>query len=209
MVHRRDLNGQTLVFGNQGALWGNAMTWWDHGTGSVWSQPLGEAILGPRKGDRLELFPSSMTTWGAWRDAHPDTLALDAPGGFDRTSLRNVAIVVDLGSETAAYPISVLERESVINDTVAGVEIAVVLDPADASRWAVFAREIDGTVVELVVRDGTLLDPTSGTVFDPVRGIGAGGALDGEILGHLAAFTSFPEDVPTFWPSAQFWDGSA
>ena len=30
-----------------------------------------------------------------------------------------------------------------------------------------------------------------------------------EILGHLAAFTSFPEDVPTFWPSARFWDGSA
>ena len=43
MVHRRDLNGEVLVFGNQGALWGNAMTWWDHETGTVWSQPLGEA----------------------------------------------------------------------------------------------------------------------------------------------------------------------
>jgi len=208
MVHRRDLDGETLVFGNQGALWGNAMTWWDQSTGSVWSQPLGESILGPRKGDRLELFPSSMTNWGAWKETHPETLALDAPGGFDRISVRSVAIVVDLGSETAAYPIPVLEREVVINDTVAGVDIAVVLDPTEPSRWAVFSRDMDGTIVELTFRGGVLLDPVSGTSFDPVRGIGTGGTLDGEILGHLPAFTSFPKDVPTFWPGARFWSES-
>ncbi len=208
MVHRRELNGETLVFGNQGALWGNAMTWWDHSTGSVWSQPLGEAILGPHKGDRLELFLSAMTTWGAWRQTHPETLTLDAPGGFDRISMRSVAIVVDLGTETAAYPIPLLEREHVINDTVAGVEIAVVMDPADPSRWAVFSRDIDGIVVDLISRGDVLFDPASGTAFDPVRGIGTGGTLDGEILGHLPAFTSFPRDVPTFWPEARFWTGS-
>lgn len=208
MVHRRDLNGETLVFGNHGALWGNAMTWWDHGTGSVWSQPLGEAILGPRKGDRLELFPSSMTSWGAWRDAHPETLTLDAPGGFDRVSIRSIAIIVDLGAETAVYPIPVLERELVINDTVAGVDIAVVIDPSDPTLWSVFSRDVDGTIVDLAYRDGAFVDSESGTAFDPVRGIGRGGALDGEILGHLPAFTAFPRDVPTFWPDARFWDDS-
>jgi hypothetical protein len=30
MVHRREVEGETLNFGIQGALWGNAMTWWDH-----------------------------------------------------------------------------------------------------------------------------------------------------------------------------------
>ncbi len=208
MVHRRELNGETLIFGNQGALWGNAMTWWDHGTGSVWSQPLGEAILGPRKGDRLELFPSSMTSWGAWREEHPESLALDAPGGFDRTSLSRLAIVVDLGSETAAYPIPVLERTLVANDTVAGVEIAVVLDPSEPTRWAVFSRDVDGTLIELIHRDGAFLDEESGTSFHPVRGIGTGGTLDGEILGHLPAFTSFPKDVTSFWPGARFWSDS-
>lgn len=49
MVHRRELDGAEIVFGNQGALYKDAMTWWDHDTGSVWSQPTGEAILGPRK----------------------------------------------------------------------------------------------------------------------------------------------------------------
>lgn len=86
MVHRRAVDGEVLVFGNQGHLWRNAMTWYDHDTGSVWSQPLGEAIMGPLTGERLELLPSTLTTWASWRSDHPDSLALDAPGaasGFD------------------------------------------------------------------------------------------------------------------------------
>ena len=67
-----------MVFGVHGALWGNAMTWWDHDTGSIWSQPLGEAIAGPRKGETVELLPMTYTTWDSWRNAHPQTLALDA-----------------------------------------------------------------------------------------------------------------------------------
>ena len=78
MVHRREIDGKEIVFGNQGALWGNAMTWWDHETGTVWSQPIGEAIVGPRKGDQVELLPSELTVWSSWREAHPGTLALDA-----------------------------------------------------------------------------------------------------------------------------------
>jgi hypothetical protein len=34
MVHRRIVDGEEVVFGNQGALYMNAMTWWDHTTGS-------------------------------------------------------------------------------------------------------------------------------------------------------------------------------
>lgn len=64
-VHRRELDGEPVLFGNQGALWSNAMTWWDHQTGSIWSQPLGEAIAGPYKGRRLDLLPSTLTTWSA------------------------------------------------------------------------------------------------------------------------------------------------
>ena len=205
MVHRREIDGEELVFGNQGALWGNAMTWWDHGTGSIWSQPIAEAILGPRKGDRLELFPSTLTRWGPWREAHPETLALDARGGFDAFRLEQMALVVDFGTEVAAYPVVPLRGVGVVNDVVAGVEIAVVIDPANDERWTVFSRRLDDVVVELAVVDGELVDVVSGTRFDANRGMGTGGSLDGEILDQLPAFTSFPEDVWTFWPEARFW----
>jgi hypothetical protein len=207
MVHRRQIDGEEIIFGNQGALWGNAMTWWDHETGSVWSQPIGEAILGPRQGDRIELLPSILTRWGPWREDHPETLALDAPAGFDRFSLDQMALVVDFGTEVAAYPVQLLRKAGVVNDVVADLEIAILIDPTNDQRWAVFSRRLDDTVVELAIVDGQLLDAASGTRFHPTRGIGTGGDLDGQILDLLPAFTSFPEDVFTFWPDARMWAG--
>ena len=76
MVHRREIKWEELIFGNQGALFRNAMTWWDHDTGSVWSQTLGEAILGPLAGKQLEPVPSTLTLWVAWRRVWPGTLVL-------------------------------------------------------------------------------------------------------------------------------------
>ena len=206
MVHRREVDGTEVVFGVQGALWGNAMTWWDHDTGSIWSQPLGEAIMGERKEATLELLPSTLTTWSAWRDAHPGTLALNAPnwnvGGI---TLDRTVIVVELNGEAAAYPIPDLQEAGLANDTVGGVAIAVVLDPAEPDRWAVLNRTLDDRVVTLDVRDGLLVDVETGTVWDPVRGVGREGPLQGEVLGIFPGVPSFPGDVASFWPDARFW----
>ena len=201
MVHRRELNGEAIVLGNQGALWGQAMTWWDHETGSIWSQPLGEAILGPLAGSTLELLPSTLTTWEAWQAAHPDTLALDAPGWSTAFDLADMAIVVDLGTESAAYDVPALRAVGVVNDVVAGVEIAVAIDPDDPERWAVFSRRLDSLVVELDATDNGLLDKVSGAMFDPFTGVGN----EGESLDRLAAFTSFPRDYFTFFPDGRLW----
>lgn len=205
MVHRRELAGETLVFGNHGALFGNAMTWWDHDTGSIWSQPLGEAIAGPRKGDKLETYPVTFTSWEAWREAHPEGLALDAPAGNSGFSLQQMYIVVDFGAEAAAYPVPLLQEAGVINDVVAGVEIAVVSEPGDPDRWAVFSRRLDNEVVTLEMRNFALVDVRTGTTWNPVRGIGTAGSLAGDMLNLLPAFTSFPGDFDTFWPDGRVW----
>ena len=205
MVHRRELNGRKLVLGNQGDLFGNAMTWWDHDTGSVWSQPLGEAILGPRTGARLELLPSTLTTWAAWRGSHPETLALDVAGwrtGFD---LAQMSIVVDRGTEAASYLVRPLRAVGVVNDVVGGQEIAVVIDPADEERWAVFSRRTDGGLVVLERRGNEILDVTTGTVFDPFTGRGLSGSLADETLDRIPAFTAFRPDYLTFFPNGKTW----
>lgn len=206
MVHRRQVDGETLIFGVHGALWGNAMTFWDHSTGSIWSQPRGEAIAGPRKGQTLELLPSVFSTWGAWLEEHPDSLALDAPAppsGFD---LGDFYIVVDFTEEARAYPVEQLREVGVVNDVVAGVEVAVVVDPRNPDRWSVLTRRIGGdTVVELEVAGDVLRDERTGTEFDPIRGLSLGGDLDGEILDPLPALTSFPDDFDTHWPDGTVW----
>ena len=72
-MHDRRLNGETLTFGNHGRLYKNAMTWWDHGTGSIWAQPWGTAILGPLKDTALTLIPASVVPWSTWLAEHPDS----------------------------------------------------------------------------------------------------------------------------------------
>jgi len=205
MVHRRQIDGEELVFGVHGALFGNAMTWWDHATGSVWSQPLGEAIMGPRTGDTVELLTSEFTTWDAWRAEHPDTLALDAPGGPSSFDLSDFLIVVDFADEARGYAVRDLREVGVVNDVVAGVEIAVVIDPTEPDRWKVFSRRVGDTLVELSVDGDVLRDDTTGTTFDPFRGFGQDGGLDGGILDQLPGFTSFPGDFGTFWPDGTVW----
>jgi hypothetical protein len=198
MVHRRELDGREIVLGNQGALWKGAMTWWDHETGSIWSQPLGKAIAGPLEGATLELMPSTLTTWEAWRGAHPATQALDTPGWATGFDLADMAIVIDLGTESAAYPIATLRKVGIVNDVVGGVELAVVIDPDDPARWAVFSRQLDSGVVDLELTGAALLDTVSGTRFDPFTGRALSrnaGSLD-----RLPAFTIFLDDYARFFP---------
>lgn len=202
MVHRREVEGEAVLFGNQGALYGNAMTWWDHRTGSIWSQPLGEAIAGPLEGARLELLPSSLTSWRAWWEAHPETLALDVPAVASRFVLEQMAVVVDFGTEAAAYPIPSVREAGVVNDRVAGVPLAVW---SDQQRWAVFSRLVDDTILELRLEGERLLDQ-EGTAWNPVSGAAVSGPRRGERLDPLPAFTSFPRDFPTFWPEGRIWE---
>ena len=175
MVHRRELDGQELVFGNQGDLYRNAMTWFDHDTGRVWSQPLGEAILGPLKGERLELLPSTLTSWSAWTEIHPYTLALDVPGPRSGFTLDTMQIVVEFGTEVVAYRVETLKQIGPINGVVAGLEIAV------------------------------LTDIESGTVFDPVSGRSLEGPLLGQNLDLLPGITAFPREFPRLWPHGLIW----
>jgi len=205
MVHRRQVEDETLIFGVHGALWGNAMTWWDHSTGSIWSQPLGEAIAGPRKGQTVDLVSSLFTTWGAWVDLHPDTVALDVAAGPSSFDLTDFLIVVDFDAEARGYSVSDLRSLGVANDTVAGLDIAVVSDPSDPQRWSVFSREVGGETLVLEVDSLELRDRATGSVFDPNRGIAISGPLQGTILDKLPGFTSFPGDFDTFWPDAEVW----
>jgi hypothetical protein len=205
MVHRRELDGQVLVFGNQGALWQNAMTWFDHDTGTVWSQPLGEAIVGPRKGAKLEIMASTLSSWGTWKETHPDTLALDASGGPIGFRLATMTIVVDFGAEVGIFGVEDLVEVGPANETIAGVPIAVVIDPRVEDRWNVFSRLVGDQVLTLALDGEDLVDLETGTRWDPGNGRALAGPLEGEFLNILPGFTAFRSNALDFWPEAKVW----
>ena len=205
MVHRREIDGRPVVFGNQGDLYMNAMTWFDHDTGSIWSQPFGEAIAGPLKGQKLELLPSTMTRWAAWREAHPGTLALDAPDPTSGFDLQRLVIVVEFGDDRVGFRVADLNGVGVANDEVLGIPVAVVLDPTNPEVWSVFSRQIGDQVVELAIVDARLIDTITGTEFHPVRGLGVDGPLADSSLALLPGFTAFPFDYQRLFPDGRLW----
>ncbi len=205
MVHRRQLDGEEILLGNQGDLYLRAMTWWDHETGSVWTQPRGEAILGPLKGARLELLPSTLTTWGTWRRDHPDTLALDAKGLPTSFRVEDTAIVVEIGPRPVAYPVvAVQQAGGVVNDVLGDLPVAVVVDPDDAGAWRVFSREVSDHTVELMWADGALRDAATGSTFHPTLGTVRNGPLEEPLL-PLPAFTSFAREYLDHFPEGRLW----
>ncbi len=129
---RRQQDGTDLVFGNQGALYKGGMTWYDLTTGSVWSQPLGSAIAGPRAGAELRLLPSQLTTWGKWRAAYPDTLALvDAAAAQPYRGRRPGAghiVGVTVGGAARAWPYPSVAEGGAIRERVGGVPVIVWQD---------------------------------------------------------------------------------
>jgi hypothetical protein len=75
----REVRGKSTVFGVSGLLWRSDLVMYDRRTESLWSQLIATAIRGPETGTELGFLPSSLTTWGEWRDAHPDTGILLPP----------------------------------------------------------------------------------------------------------------------------------
>lgn len=179
------------------------MTWWDHSTGTVWSQPLGEAIIGPLKGETLELMASQVTSWATWIEDHPETVALDVSAGPSRFRLIDMSIVVEFGEQVGVYAVADLMGEGPANDTIAGVPVSVVVDQED--RWNVVHRRVGETVLTLDIVDGALVDAETSTRWDPSNGRGLSGPLEGEVLGILPGFTSFESDARVFWPDAKYW----
>ena len=205
MVHRREINGQEIVLGNHGALWGNAMTWFDHETGSVWSQPLGEAILGPLTGETLELLPSTLTRWSDWKDAHPDTFALNAATSVssERFSLEQMAVVVELNEQSVAYPVPDVRDVGLVNSELSGVPFTVTVEPS-GDNWAVYSRTLDDRVIDLALEGDVLVEVGGEGRWNAGTGLGIDGTT--EALNHLPGFTSFPDDYTTFFPNGSFWD---
>lgn len=77
--------GEPYTFGTSGDLVNSNLLMYDRQTDSRWPQILGQAILGPSRGRRLEEIPLDWTTWSRWRRAHPDTLVLSTKTGHLRT----------------------------------------------------------------------------------------------------------------------------
>ena len=116
--------------------------------GTLWSALSGRAFEGPKKGQRLERVPSTLTEWSYWLMLHPESTAYDL---FDGKKYRVVELPtemnaearetmgqvdarlqplanvlgVEVGNKTKAYPLDGLAERACFMDEVGGEAVAV------------------------------------------------------------------------------------
>lgn len=78
------VNGERVEFGTSGKLWNSNLVMYDRKTDSLWSQILGEAIVGEMTGTQLKVLPSDMVRFGDFKKLNPDGAVLSRNTGATR-----------------------------------------------------------------------------------------------------------------------------
>ena len=214
MVYAREIDGRVLTFGISGFLIMNNVVLYDRETDTLWSQFLAEAVKGPLLGTKLELIPSQLTSWGVWKEEHPDTLALDIgspavdpyidyyfQGGSgilgkkhndERLGHKDLVVGVVGESIQKAYSYQMLSQDPVVNDTLDGRPLVLTFNRKSAST-AVYDRTVDGKALTFARADdlGQIVDLETESVWSQSTGKAISGPLEGTQLETVHSFTAF------------------
>ncbi len=147
--------GVDVTFGVSGLLYFSNMLMFDDTTFTLWSQLIGEGVVGDMAGDHLIRYPAQIVGFAEARAAEPDALVLSRETGFRRSYGQNPyvgydevgspaflfsgpsdgrlapksrVITVD-GPEPVAYPFSHLREQEVVHDTIAGDPVVAFWAP--------------------------------------------------------------------------------
>lgn len=145
-----------FTFGSSGFLYRSNKLMYDRQTDTLWHQLWGTPAFGPLVGSgiNLERLPVTLTTWANWYAQHPETKVMAFETGFKRDYSLGAAYADYFASpdtmfpvwrrsqllpakswvftqlideQPKAYPLPVLQEVLVVNDTLAGQNLAVIL----------------------------------------------------------------------------------
>lgn len=89
IIFERKLNGRLVEFGTSGKLWQSNLVMYNRTSDpkqeSLWSQVLGEAIVGEFTGTKLNIVSSDVVKYRDWKKLHPGTKVLSKDTSFVRS----------------------------------------------------------------------------------------------------------------------------
>ena len=130
--------------------WRNGVMVMKHKDGTLYSCLTGLAFDGPKKGTRLKPVPTVVSDWGFWLEKYPNAVAyhmfdkyqpVDLPTKEEPDSVTSrdkpdprlkadeMVLGVWTGKAARAFPLSSLERSSLIAETVDGEPLVVLWEP--------------------------------------------------------------------------------
>ncbi len=141
-VFDRTINNTILEFGTSGKLYNSNLVMYDRSSKSLWSQALGEGIVGKYAGIKLEKLPFDVAYWKDWKKIYPQSKILSKdtgsarPYGADpygdyyttpdilfpvsnrdnRLGLKEIIVGLENRDWSKAYKLQDIEKLKVIND---------------------------------------------------------------------------------------------
>jgi len=197
----------------------------DATTKSWWQQATGMAVAGPLKGTSLEVIPSVQMTLSAWLRQNPGSLIMqpdttfkkdyDDLAEFDKGTIKSSlekrdsaswefkswVVGVEHGKNSKAYDWNELVQKKIIQDSIPGLKLMIVLEKDTASFHAL-NRSINGQSLSFAI-DSTgngLKDNITGSSWS-MDGICMDGPLKGQRLSPVQASQEFWHSWRTFHPN--------
>lgn len=232
-MYSRDINGEIHTFGVSGKLIMNVLVMYDHQTRTLWSQFLSRGVEGELEGVELDVIPVTQTTWGAWKELHPDTRFHDLfmadpydqyyadnnrPGVIgernsdNRLSTKSLVVGVNIAGTPKAYPLDALESRPVLNDSVAGLDALIYFDVPSGTAL-VYDRAVDGRALTFSAEPGAsgvltaLVDEETGTRWMAFTGLAVEGELKGRRLERIPSHLSFWFAWTDWNPDTELFEG--
>ena len=151
---------------------------------------LGIATSGPLQGAQFEQLSVATSTWGAWREAHPDTTILAEDGGIGREYAADPLRGRD--DDGPIFPIGAVDERLLAQQPVLGVTtdagkvVAIHVDIARATLQNGESITIDELTIELA--------------GDGIRAVRSDGT---DVAAHQAFWFAWSQFQPTtlVWPS--------
>ena len=190
----------------------------DEETGTWWQQVSGKAIHGPLQGHQLKQVFHDEVSFAIWKRESPQGRVLKpvesvaAANEYEtadwetrvgrmravpetdidkRLAPRTLVLGIAAGGKAVAYPLSALQRQSPIMDTVGSVPIMIVLG-SDKRSARGFERTVDGRRLEFFQQPNlNLIDAETGSTWNF-----EGKAIAGPLAGHQLKKIFILED---FW----------
>lgn len=176
IVFERTLDGEPVEFGVSGMLWQSNLLMYNRASTiderNLWSQVLGEAVVGSRAGEALVVVPSDIMRFGDWAAVYPEGLVLTTGSPKDPYGGEYYRVASSFGPDFDAAMSSLEPDAYVYGVIVSGQPLAIprATLPEGVTRYEIADTAIKITrtatgVVEVTDTEGLLIPDIEGFWF--------------------------------------------
>ncbi|MBI3384707.1 DUF3179 domain-containing protein [Candidatus Gottesmanbacteria bacterium] len=171
IVFDPQVGSESVEFGTSGKLWNSNLLMYDRKTKSLWSQILGEAVVGEMTGAKLTILSSDIIKYGDFKKLYPGgevlsrdtgavrTYGVDPYGDYyfkpdiyfpvnkkdGRLDTKALILGIVVNNEAKAYDLEAVRKHNEVADSFAGKSFVIRLEK-DSDTVRIYEKQTDGSL---------------------------------------------------------------